>query len=869
MKSFFNLLNKRAGGGVLSIVLLIFLLAGCSNASGGDSSDNNTSDVPYNLSVRTAYATWVEINFCTVDEMKALSYYGYELYKGNENEPVTESIMNDDETDFYKGVYGNAYNSATPLEPDTEYTIKVTYHTSDYKTIKKELKFKTKPYDFSDYTLEYDDIYRGVRIKSEEVLIGQTEVYRSDKVDGEYEKIDIEKKSTNSIDFLDRNNLQPNKTYYYKFIVTKYNSNTTNYDVLYESTEAKYITLGNLAPKPVDKDSIKIHRGITRVKFEWDAAANATKYKVSVKPYSIYSSNPNLVEAEVTEPVYEFNALEYIEDFVINTSSYTLRIIAQNDVGESNYIEYTFKIGDISVTEVSVTAGQKEAVYRIKTNFDYVAPDCTVEYLLSSEFLKDKVSDDVLLAPVSSTPEITRKDLQIYTEYSASKAGYVFARIKYKDKDENDVILLSNYKKADPFTTAEFDAVTDFEVLSKTRTSITYKFTPLTSEQEDGQDVTYYVMANSMSPKKITNPKASSQTLDKLSAGTNYSIKIIVTNKYVGGSSDFKNYTNFAETEAATDSGLSKPTNIIVTEEAGSEDTKTLLKVKWDRIAEDLDSEDPDDDIAYEVEYKILNKSSFRKFTHKVGNDDVNAYTDTNQASMEVNAGNRYIVRVLAYYVNEPECKEYSDTVEKQLNKYDDRSLVTALTYPKAVGNHAAGDVIDFTDPNVWEGGTFVPRSTQTTGYNIGMTQFMGEATNERFKLPENNPAYFAFKISFDNEQNPEDWGINSTYKPRLIFLDDEAFSLGTNITSYGRFGRIFIVKPDTNGSFVKIFGEEQSIFADVNMPWFNIENGKPVSPVGAASAGLPVDEDWIYNNSVYIGVKQSNAGDLGFSYFY
>ena len=51
-----------------------------------------------------------------------------------------------------------------------------------------------------------------------------------------------------------------------------------------------------------------------------------------------------------------------------------------------------------------------------------------------------------------------------------------------------------------------------------------------------------------------------------------------------------------------------------------------------------------------------------------------------------------------------------------------------------------------------------------------------------------------------------------------------------------------------------------------VNMPYFN-QSG--IGSTTAQSAGIEIDETWIYNNSVYVGVKQELAGNLGFSYFY
>ena len=874
MNSLFKSLHKHVWS-VLVIVLLSLLLVGCPGTAGGeDKPDDNPSDTSYNLSVRQTYATWVEINFCTVEEMKALRYYDYKLYKGNETEPLVTSLMNDEPSDFYRIVCGNAY-SAVALSPDTEYTLKVTYSTPDYHTYERELKFKTKAYDFSDYTLEYDDYYKGVRIKSDEILFGTVVVYRSDKIDGKYQEVKLRKISYSDIDVCDDNNLETNKTYYYKFAVTKYNYNTAEDELLYESAEPKSITLGQLAPKSVDKNSIKVHQGITGVKFEWDAVEDATKYWVSVKPNNSYLSDPNIVGEEVTDTVYEFDALKYIEDFTTYSSihyrKYDFYITAQNEAGDSNSIYYTFTIDDVEVKSVSVSAGQKEAVYRFKTNFDYVGPGCTVEYILSSELDEDKISDENLIVPVSSSPELTRTDLKTFTEYkSGSDKGYAFVRAKYKDNDGNNITVISTFCSVNNFTTAEFDAVTDLEVLETESNYIKFKFTPLSTEQKDGQDIYYYAFANNVGVNLGKN-NLTDYKISDLTPGVNYTLKVFASNqyKYYVSLSDFKDYKNYAEAEAATLSGLSKPSNVVLSEEEGALDTQSLLKVTWDKIAED----DGTGNVAYEVEYKILKKSSFSKFINLDNplNEEgsSHAFVNTYSATMPVNAGNRYFARVVAYKVTNNTCKVYSDTKEIQFQKYDDRTLVTALTYPSAVGNHAAGDVIDFTDSNVWEGENFVPRSTRETGYNIGMTQFMGAATNERFKLPENNPAYFAFKISFDNEENSEDWGINSTYTPRLIFLDDEAFSLGTNVNTYGRFGRIFIVEPDTNGSILETFGEDQSIFADVNMPWFNVENGKLVSPVGAASAGLPIKETWIYNNSVYIGVKQSNSGDLGFSYFY
>ena len=53
----------------------------------------------------------------------------------------------------------------------------------------------------------------------------------------------------------------------------------------------------------------------------------------------------------------------------------------------------------------------------------------------------------------------------------------------------------------------------------------------------------------------------------------------------------------------------------------------------------------------------------------------MNAYTNTYEATMPVNAGNRYFARVVAYKVNEPACKVYSDTKEIQFTTFVEHLL--------------------------------------------------------------------------------------------------------------------------------------------------------------------------------------------------
>ena len=136
------------------------------------------------------------------------------------------------------------------------------------------------------------------------------------------------------------------------------------------------------------------------------------------------------------------------------------------------------------------------------------------------------------------------------------------------------------------------------------------------------------------------------------------------------------------------------------------------------------------------------------------------------------------------------------------------------------------------------------------------------------FILPSGNPEYFAFKISFDDKDADNAVGIDSSYTPRLIFVDRNAFSLTSLEKTYGEFSKIYIVEPE--GYILETFEDDKLDGRTyVNMPYFKQSGTSYSSSTSAQSAGLEINETWIYNNSVYIGVKQELAGNLGFSYFY
>lgn len=858
----FKRLFRCAGGGAC-VALFAMLFTACLDPNNNDPYQNS-----YKPSVDTVGATYADVLFCTAEELQTLTSYEYFLYKESNTNSEYSSWNNDDNLSIKKSIYADKY-SEEPLIPNTNYTLKITYTSKDYEKIERTITFKTKPYDFSSYKLQYDDIYDTVYIYTKELKVGDLKVYRSETADGEYSEIEIEGGAYPFLFCRDESDtLETDKTYYYKFKIFDSSSDK----LLYESTTPLSIKVGVIRPQPINGKSLKVLQGITRVKFTWDEVDGADEYDIEVKTDSYYGDV--LDTKTVTETIYEFDAIKYDESFSLSGSidkKYEIRITAKNAGGISPTIIKSFYLYLPKISEVEVIPGQKEAQYICSTNIDYIPEGYSIEYALKEK----SYSDNPI---VSSTEQIfTRTGLNIDTEYNSYSSyyhsGVVYLDVTYMDKNGDIQSYTSENMKVGSFRTGNFDAVTNLEVLEEKTTSVKYKFSPLTTEQLNKQNVYYHVIAEDgiTSPiiKKIDNPAAEYQVIEGLEAGREYSLKILVSSEYSLTSYSLKNYNTFAEIKVITDSGLSKPTNIVLSEEESLVPTQPYLNVTWDKIAED----DGTGNVAYEIEYKVLKKSNFFKFIHKVDGDYVNTYINEYSAQMPVNAGNRYIVRIVAYKVDDTSSKVYSDEKVIQFSKFDDRSLATALLYPSAVGNHNAGDVIDFADSNVWNS-LAAPKSSLAKGYNFGLTQFMGEAgTGLNFILPSGNPEYFAFKISFDGKDADNAVGIDSSYTPRLIFVDRNAFLSFTAIgKTYGEFSKIYIVIPDTEGYILETFEDDASDYLDenVNMPFFSEEaNGLFTSTTSVQSAGLEINETWIYNNSVYVGVKQELAGNLGFSYFY
>ena len=159
MKSLSNFRNKRAGGGIFSIVLLTLLLVGCPRPLDGDKTDSEKSDPkPTEIDLRTKSVgmTYCELTWNWLD--------GY----------VFDTVILSTTEDFLsdKKTIGSSfwYESYLPykisnLKPGIEYYLKLSYITRDYETVTKVINFKTnESVPLDNLKIEYDKSSKCVKL---------------------------------------------------------------------------------------------------------------------------------------------------------------------------------------------------------------------------------------------------------------------------------------------------------------------------------------------------------------------------------------------------------------------------------------------------------------------------------------------------------------------------------------------------------------------------------------------------------------------------------------------------------------------------------------------------------------------------------
>ena len=712
----------------------------------------------------------------------------------------------------------------TDLKPDSEYILEVTYNFSSgiKQSTSKTFNFSTKPVYVPDFSMEYDSGDNSVIIKSEKEnlanMCSRINISRSVKKDGFFEDVGNKYLNNRVIEFIDSKDIEPKTTYYYKFKLFDAK------DVLLaESEEPVLFNASKALPLPVSQKSIKVQTGLTFAKFEWAEVESAEYYEVTVSEDEAFL-NP-LITAEKTEkPCFT------VKNLVPGKKVY-VRINSVNEVGKSKLpVVSEAEILSPKISDVSVVTDKTQVQYLVTTTFDVLEENSSVVYTLRQTENEDSPK---LIPQTFAEPVITRTALVPQTKYANSVsaenyAGYVHMTISHKTEDGTVKEFKSVYKVKD-FYTDGFDAVQNLKVTDIGSSEAVLTFDELSAKQKYNQLIKYvaYAYCNGDENCSVYSESMSSpMTITSLAPGRYYTIKLFATSISKDGKTNvslsevpYKRF--FAETEVATESGLSKPILLSLTEEYKTDkqsdkpNYNTYLNLKWNKIKEDSDGKK----VAYGIEYKVFEKSGFVKVSKENIVADFfgveSKIKDANNAIFVVNAGNRYKVRVFAYDISNPECLSYSDVLEIQTKTIADGSIQNLIE----------GDDINFI----------------------------------RFENEGLNVSGATFKYSFDKKI------LDEANLPRLIFVDSSAIT--SSSSEYGLFDEVTINTPVDSGAVIDTIGNNYTSI-DFNMPKYEMKKDVLKAVSSLEFSGVQIKDSWLYNNSVYISVYPEQTGELGFTYY-
>ena len=772
---------------------------------------------------------------------------------------------------------------ATRITAGTEYKVKIIMKDSNYNESVKTLTFTTKPKGSPEIiSCKYESGTKPYVVVSYDEaptdFIKKLELLRSENEAGEYTKVE-ETTFISSGSELKDYSIEENKNYYYK--LKAYDNEGTASAPEYKSigeSSVKSVATGYAVPAKIDYNKITYTKGIKSFTVTWPKIEGATQYDVWLQKYNSSSYQPKegdiieKYEAKGDEVSHQFKNLDAGKtyDFYIKvttaggTSDYSRTIISTVKPG--------FKKESYGTTYAKVTAGQDKATYTTELNFTE-ADGC--EFYLTLR--KDSSADsDVLygIEKAENTSSFVVEGLSPateYTYYSSKKyySGYVFLTAKYTDSTGDQTV--TDYIKVNSFKTRGLDAPANVQFVSSTANTATISFDDLTTEQKFGKTVRYEVTAYDSDDKFKGSGKGSNSpvTVTGLKKGQNY--RFVVTTTFTGAAEYVEQ--DSAVCYGSTQSGITvKPVIKELTEVAAEEyhrGIRTNIQVKFDEIEVSGMNKA---DFVYGIEYKIFEKSSFKTAQEnfiKDGKDKTIKLTSKDAVSgnftqkVLVNAGNKYKFRVWAYNTDDDTDVVYSEVKEIQLKTIDDSVTFAALKYPEGNTIGAkAGEMVEFTNPKVWEKETEI-RSTKTEGYKIGYIQLMGEIESTKILFPKSTgSAWVAAKFNFTD-------ALNADNIPRIILIDRYAFPFAPN--QYGYFNKVYITMPNEQGSIIKEYPDEKNkdsaIYKDFNMPYFDSQSGK--TSTSPSAAGMQIEEEWIFNNSLYLGVNQTIAGNIGFSYYY
>lgn len=835
---------------VLTLLFIVSLLVGC-GGMGPKAPTVEEEAAKISIDVNQISQIYIGVKFSYSGERDISSWNVY-LYDTADDSLVekTQNLPSDTTGHGFVDLMMNHEYKVKVIAQfwDEPYNVEVSKNVKTAEFVAPEIK--------GEFTSSLKNSYSTVIENSVEIyweeytsLIDKIELLRSDSKDGEYTVITSD--TSGILKSIYDKTAEPNTTYFYK--VRFYALNNGEYKFAAESKILEFTT-GDQLPSAIDKKDIAVKRGITTLKYSWPEVDGAVKYNITLGTSS-YSHDKD-EKFETAENSYLFKGLKpdsnYYFTISVTTSAGTSQVTeaSQASTGKTK----------LSYNLINVEPSQTQASYSVSLPFSDTT-DCTVSFVLRENSLE--TSNVLMEIPELVNGGFMRTGLQPatwYSSYSSNVAGSLHMSVTYTDEN-GQTVTDTSYCDAPSFTTDNLNPPKNLKIDSVTKTTVTLSFDELTQEEKLNKTPKYSIVVYDSNGDfyKSKQEATSPVTITELKPGAEYTFKAETT--FAGASSSAKQETT--DITANTASGISQKPVITLKEVPFEEETLknvwSNVQVEWDALPAEAGL-DPAK-LVYGIEYRIFEYSKYKRPQNAAQKDITYTGTGSFTKTIEyVNGGNRYTVRVYAYDSDEPDDIVYSEPVKIQLAAIPDNNMYAAITYPAdfaAKIGATAGDVVDFSNNKVWEGEHSI-RSVEGA-FNFGFIQLLGQIDSTKFLFPSRDGlAFCSFKFNLSDALD------NATAIPRIMIMDRSGFSFQES--DYGYIDTVYFIVPNEDGTIVKKYEDsEDNLYKTFNMPF--VMNGS--TSAKPKDTGIPIDESFIFNNSVYMGVKQTIAGNIAFSYYY
>lgn len=831
---------------LMVLLCLSFLFTGCPGGvpededdSGAGSGTNPEASGKYNfkaskIGMTSITFTWDDIPDLSIGDVECKTKGAEKTKYFHKGEPctVTFSSLEAGKTytfEFYAGC-DDYHNSETI----TDYTV---------TTAKKGPVEGFRLYYYSyDKTISvfWDEI-------DENAEVSAVKLYKKTGAEGTYTLLKEYKDEDIYVDVeYEDEDVEKGNDYYYKAVTIDNDGNEI------EAVEDHYEIPVGSPEKPANLTVEK--QSYSSATITWDENPIATSYIV-------YKDKNNSTYFPEWEKVEEVTTNSYTVEIFDKKVHYAVE--AKNETGTSSKQEIEVQPKSLpSLVGIKYTATQNSVTFTFPEISSEDAGDVKYFYAVNDK----NIYEDYLSVTYKAKSE-ENKNTVIYSglEFAKNYDDYAFI-VMYKENADGTKTIRSDYKLSFKFATKAFDAPTNVQVSDIKRTSATVSFEPIKEFYGISSSKVFYritIENKGGSGTMIfnTNPGSNVYTISTtdeekrnknyqtllLSPGTEYTVTVEArTNDF-----EYDFFGDKGVSEFTTGKGLSAPA-ITSVSEVGRNGLETEVKINY--------TDSNTEAVSHNVYYKIQNASDWKKWNTET------SYLEDNKNTKEItvkqlNAGNRYTFRIDSYPDDEPAAKVYSETEQLQCEKIPDNEI----NMPAAIKNKD-GSVLNLSGKGVFvtDKGTPVSiRSDDIKGYSWGVLNFADE--NGQFVIPPiGNYSYYTFKLDMTDN-------LDGKNEEKLLLFVSGIYGMTWNGSKLGSCD-LYIVKPnDTAEELAK-----PKPFDDFNVPMLDKDGNTDLRP---SRAGYVIPEEYMYNNSVYIGVKDKSKSSLffqegetyfiGFSYYY